>query len=188
LQLINRDRLPGMPVPPLADPMIIGIIARPIGTNGEVKVNKTSEGCPRCLYALKSEIIVRLEDQFRKLIITAQSPTSNWVRYKFKGIDTPEDAGLLSGAEIVIPWENRPEKDKDEYYVDDLIGCTVVADDDTELGFLSEVLHFGHHDIWKVDGCFGEVLIPAVKEFIISVDVTSHLIVIRRVEGLWDEP
>lgn len=187
MQSINRDGLPGEPTHPIADPMVIGIIARPVGVNGEVKVNKTSEGCPRCLYALEKHVIVRLGEQFRKLIITAQSPTSNWVRYKFEGVDTPEEADTLRGAEIVIPWENRPEKGKDEYYVDDLIGCSVVADDDTELGYLSEVLHFDHHDIWKVDGCFGEVLIPAVKEFVISVDVKSHRIVIRRIEGLWDE-
>lgn len=179
--------IPGDPVPPVDDPMVIGIIARPVGIHGEVKINKTTNGCPACLLSLREKIVIRLRDEFRELKLTHTSPTGNWIRFKFADVESPEHADLLRGAEIVIPSSEKPEKGADEYYVDDLTGCQVVADDDTDLGFLQEVWHQEHHDVWVVDGMYGEILVPAVKEFVLNVDVKNHVIVIKRVDGLWEE-
>ena len=179
--------LPGTPASEIKDPMVIGVIARTVGVNGEVKVNSLNQGCPECLRGVYGEITIRLKNHFRRVNVTHQSPTADWTRFKFEGVDSPEHAEVLRGAEVVIPWEKRPPKPNDEYYVDELIGCTVVSDSGEEVGLLTEVWHQGHHDLWMVDGSYGEVLIPAVKEYILSVNTTEHRITVRRVEGLWDE-
>lgn len=179
--------LPGTPALPIDDPMVIGRIARPVGVRGEVKVSKIANGSPRSLQALGEYVLIQIDGQFRTLHIIHKSPTGDWIRFKIEGVETPEHAALLQGAEIIIPAAERPSKDQDEYYVDDLIGCNVLSEDDLELGFIQEVWHQPHHDIWVVDGMMGEILIPARKEFVLSVDLKNHQIVVKRVEGLWEE-
>ncbi|MBT7617663.1 MAG: 16S rRNA processing protein RimM [Calditrichaeota bacterium] len=180
----NGIGLPGTTVCGPVDPIVIGRIARPVGVKGEAKTVSTS-GSPDIILN-KSRIVLRFQDQYRSLRVSRSQLTGKWIRLKFVGINTPEEAAVLNGAEIVIPAADRPESDEHEYYVDDLVGCTVIADDGEEIGFLQEVWHQGHHDIWVIDGLGGEVLIPAVKEFILSVDLEKHMITIKRVEGLLD--
>jgi len=169
----------------LNNPISIGRIARPVGVNGDVKVYSISNE-PEHLTGL-AKITVALPEGFRKLNILRSKRTNNWLRMTLEGIETREDAYLLSGCEIVIASSELPKPSTDEYYIDDLIGCRVIADDDTELGIIKEVMKQGHHDLWVIDGYFGEILVPAVKEYIVKVDVRNHLIVIRRIEGLWEE-
>lgn len=180
----NVVGLPGTTVSPPVDPIVIGRIARPVGVKGEAKAVSTS-GSPD-LILNKNRIVIRSQDQYRSLRVSRSQLTGKWIRLKFDGINTPEDVAVLTGAEIVIPAADRPESDEHEYYVDDLVGCTVIADDGEVIGFLQEVWHQGHHDIWVIDGLAGEVLIPAVKEFILSVDLEKHMITIKRVDGLLD--
>lgn len=165
--------------------MVIGNVARPVGIHGEIKVTSPS-GEPERLLGLKS-IIVNLNNNFRSLEVTRSVITSKWIRIKCDGVDSPEEAALLTGGDIVIAAADRPQQADDQFYVDDLIGCIVSADDGEELGLMREIWHQGHHDIWVVDGPHGEILVPAVKEFILSVDLQDHRITVQRVEGLWED-
>ena len=70
--------------------------------------------------------------------------------------------------------------------MNDLIGCSVISDKDEELGFIKEVWHQPHHDIWVLDGFEKEILIPAVKEFVLDIDTSNHIIRVKYIEGLWD--
>lgn len=177
--------MPGKMAKKLREPMTIARIARPIGLNGEVKITGFT-GCGSCLLD-NGEITVLINDQFRRLTVTHSSNSGSWMRFKLADVNTVEQAALLQGAEIVIEYSDRIEKPPSEYYVDDLIGCSVKTDDMIDLGFLNEVWHQDHHDIWVVTGAFGEILIPAVKEFILEVNLNTHSISVRHVEGLWDE-
>ena len=106
--------------------------------------------------------------------------------FKIAGVDDPETAALLSGCEIVTSTKERPSLPKTEYYIDDLIGSTVETTDGEMIGLMVEVIPQGHHDLWVVNGADGEILIPAVKQFIAQVDKQHHRIIINRIEGLWD--
>ena len=165
--------------------MVIGSIARPVGVRGDVKAVSTA-GHPQRLVDLESVIVGR-DNEWSRLTVQAAKLSGKWVKIKFESIDSPEQASRLSGAEIVIPSAERMTLSADEYYVDELIGCSVVSDTGTELGFLVEVMHQAHHDIWVVDGPLGEILFPAVSEHIVSTDVEAHRIEVRYYEGLWDE-
>ena len=63
----------------------------------------------------------------------------------------------------------------------------MVSDDGEELGVLVEVWKQSAQDIWVIDGQFGEILVPAVKKFILNVDMNRHIITVKRMEGLWEE-
>ncbi|MDP8229141.1 MAG: ribosome maturation factor RimM [Candidatus Electryoneaceae bacterium] len=175
---------PGISVKAPEDPTVIGRIARPVGVHGEVKVFMEPTHPDRLLSFNK--LIVRSKNQCRLLTVENIEKTAGWFRVKLSGLNTPEEAAFLGGWEIITSTAERPILDDDEFYIDDLIGCIVYTDDDEELGLLREVMSQAHHDLWVIDGFEGEILLPAVKDFIVGVDVKQHRIVIKRIEGLWD--
>lgn len=182
---LDQIDLPGIPVTRPHDPVVYARIARPVGIKGDIKVILESAVADR-LYQ-SDNIIVSIGGSFRSFQIESCLPSGKWFRIHLKDIDSPESAGLLAGCEIVGDAGKKPKLDDGEYYVDEIIGCFAFSDDDTDLGIVREVMHQGWHDIWVIDGQFGEILIPAVEQFILSVDLNHKRIIIKRIEGLWDE-
>lgn len=177
--------LPGKPVQPPDDPTVIGRIARPVGIQGEVKAIVESVDSAR-LTRLKS-VIVRVNNEYRCFNVIRSQTFQGWCKILLDGIDTPEIASSLTNGEIVIPSSQRIELPDDEYYIDDLVGCIAFSETGKELGIITEIIQMDHHDIWTLDGPFGEIMIPAVSEFIRNVDLNAHRITIRQIAGLWNE-
>ena len=74
---------------------------------------------------------------------------------------------------------------KDEYFIADLIGMQVDNEDGQPLGTLRDVLETGANDVYEValaDG--GQVLIPAIRECILEVDVEQGRMRVHLLDGL----
>ena len=73
-----------------------------------------------------------------------------------------------------------------EYFLTDIIGLNVIdADNGTVYGTVTDIINRGASDIYVVNTPNGERMLPAVDEFIISVDVEKGVSV-RVIEGLLD--
>lgn len=66
---------------------------------------------------------------------------------KFPGIDTPEDARLLTGKTIAIPKEQLPALKKDQYYWSDLEGLNVINQHGENVGTIRYLMETGSHDV-----------------------------------------
>ena len=96
------------------------------------------------------------------------------------GITAPQLAKALTGFEILVPPDDLPEiEDEDEFYVHELMGMTVVDTERGELGTIREVFTAGANDVWVVRGGPEEVLIPAVKQFVLEVDREARRVTVR---------
>ena len=74
---------------------------------------------------------------------------------------------------------------KDEYFIADMIGLTVYTEDGEEFGTLRDVLETGANDVYIIDSVkHGEVLIPAIKQCVLDVDIENNKMVIHLMEGL----
>lgn len=72
----------------------------------------------------------------------------------------------------MVTRENAVKLNKDEYFIADLIGMKVENEDGSFSGVLKDVIETGANDVYTIlcgDG--KEVLIPAIKECILSVDL-----------------
>jgi len=185
VSVFKYGNLPGKRAKEPADPVIIGRFARPVGIQGELKVR--AENIDASLILELKTLTVRFKNGFRQFDVLKTSQVGASFRFLLADIDSRDSAGLLTGCEIVIAASEVPALPDSEYYIDDLTGCMVVTDENEELGFLREVWQQGHHDVWVVDGQSGEILIPAVKDLVLNVDLLNHRITIRNVEGLWAE-
>ena len=92
-------------------------------------------------------------------------------------------AETLQWQYLEIPTPARPELDDDEFLSQDLIGLKVVTTDGKELGEVEDVVVMPAHDVIQV----GELLIPAVLEFIKDVDLDSGVMTVQLIPGMLDD-
>ena len=75
--------------------------------------------------------------------------------------------------------------EEDEYYIADMIGMKVVTDKGEEFGILKNVMETGANDVYVIEHpSKGEILIPAIKECILDVDIPGRLMKIHVMDGL----
>jgi len=109
----------------------------------------------------------------------------NLVILKFKGYDNINDIEKYKGKSLLVDRENAVRLRRDEYFIADMIGMHVFTEDGEEFGTLKDVLETGANDVYIIDSPkYGEVLIPAIKQCILSVDVEEEKMVIHLMEGL----
>ena len=74
---------------------------------------------------------------------------------------------------------------KDEYFIADLIGLKVYTEDDAFLATLDDVIQTGANDVYQVVTEEGkEILIPAIRQCILEVDVEEGRMKVHLLEGL----
>lgn len=73
------------------------------------------------------------------------------------------------------------------FYWHELIGCRVVTVDGEELGEVEDVFRVGEAEVYSVRGARGELLIPAVSDFVRELAPAERRIVVDRVALGLDE-
>ena len=161
----------------------VGVISSTHGLRGEVKVFPTTDDAAR-FQTLKNVV---LDTGREKLDLEIQSVRffKQFVIVKFKGIDNINDIEMYKQRELWVPREEAQELDEDEYYIADLIGMDVVLEDGSHFGTLKDVMETGANDVYVVKDENGkEVLLPAIKECILDVDVEKNSMTIHLMKGL----
>jgi len=75
--------------------------------------------------------------------------------------------------------------EENEYFICDLIGLRVVTDEGEDFGVLTDVMQTGANDVYCIrTEEHGEVLIPAIKDCILDVDVEAGKMKIHLLDGL----
>jgi len=101
-----------------------------------------------------------------------------------EGCHTRNDAETLRDKKVLIRLDQAAPLAEGEYYLYELIGLRVFADD-LEIGRVKEVLETGANDVYVVEGDeYGEVLIPAHDETILNIDFDAGFITMALPEGL----
>lgn len=111
----------------------------------------------------------------------------NIVLLKIKGIDTINDAELYRNKVVYL---NRTDlkMDKDTYFIQDIIGCTVYdAQSGDVLGKLTDVSKTGANDVWHVTNQSGEYLVPVIDDVVKTVDPAKERIEITPLKGIFDD-
>ena len=72
---------------------------------------------------------------------------------------------------------------KGAYFLQDIIGASVVTEDGSEIGVLKDILETPASQIYVVKG-EGEPLVPAVAEFVLKVDAENAVVTVRLIEGM----
>ncbi|HIX59621.1 MAG TPA: ribosome maturation factor RimM [Candidatus Blautia gallistercoris] len=161
----------------------VGIISTTHGIKGEVKVFPTTDDAAR--FEELEYVLLDTGREKRKLEIAGVKYFKQFAILKFKGIDNINDIEKYKGKGLWVPREEAQELFEDEYYIADLIDMKVFLEDGSFFGTLEDVIETGANDVYSIrreDG--SEVLIPAIHQCILDVDVEQKEMRIHLMDGL----
>jgi 16S rRNA processing protein RimM len=95
-----------------------------------------------------------------------------------------DTAGALRGMLVQIPVEDAVPLDTDEYYAFQIIGLAVTTDTGLDLGRITDVLETGANDVYVVRGPYGELLLPAIREVILELNLEKGRATVHLIPGL----
>lgn len=164
----------------MQDDVIIGKVVAPFGVRGEVKTAILTDFPER--FDKGNTITLKMPDGKRQEVkILSSREQGGGVTLKLSGFDTRSDAELLRNAEIVIPESEVAELPEDTFYIFELIGLKVVTDDGREFGKITEVIQAGGNDVYETST---GLLIPAIKDVIVKIDIKEGQMIIHPIPGL----
>jgi 16S rRNA processing protein RimM len=156
----------------------IGIVVKPWGVRGEVKIRVTSD-LPGRFHGLSTVWLDGGTGGPVSYRIETVKDLKGAVAVKLAGIDTPEQAELLRGATAGVPASQRPALDEGSWYIDELVGLEVVDETGRRIGTLKAVWQGAAQDVFEVATAAEPLLLPAVAAFILKVDPEVGRIVVR---------
>lgn len=163
----------------------IGIVTSPHGVKGELKVFPTTDD-PRRFKRLK-EVIMDTGKGRLSLEIEDVKFLKQFVVLKFKGLDSRDEVERYRRASLLVTRENAVRLGRNEYFRADLIGLAVRNEDGAEIGRLKDVMETGANDVYVIDLADGrELLLPAIRQCVLEVDVEAGFVRIHILEGLLD--
>lgn len=161
----------------------IGQIVNTFGIKGFVKVNPFVDDISR--FDDLEKVYIKRNKELKEMQVEEVKYHKNMVLVKFKGIDRVEEAELLRNSYLEVDRENAIELQEGEYFIVDLLGLNVFADDGRELGKLEDIFNTGSNDIYVVRTEDGkQLLLPAISEVIKEINLKESKIVVHLIEGL----
>ncbi len=162
----------------------IGKIVSVHGLKGDVKVE------PWCN---EPEFICEFDrlyskDGKKKYEIERCRIQKNTAIMKIKGIDSVEEGQAMRN-KLLFMDRNDVELEDGFYFFQDLIGLEVLnADSKEAYGSITDVLQTGANDVYEIKSADSkEYYIPAIPDVIDSIDLEGGKMLIRPLEGLFDE-
>ena len=169
----------------MEDLLQVGIITSTHGVRGEVKVYPTTDD-PRRFRRLK-EVVLDTGKEKMNLEIEGVKFFKQFVILKFKGLDNINDIEKCRQKSLYVTRKNAVRLQRDEYFIADLIGLKVQDEDGKELGTVKDVIETGANDVYEVEMADGKsLLLPAIKQCILNVDVENGTMQVHVLEGLLD--
>ena len=163
----------------------VGVITSTHGVHGEVKVFPTTDD-PKRFKKLKEVLLDTGKGQIPLEIVQIKF-LKNMVILQFKGHDRIEDVEMYRGRDLLVTRDHAVELGPDENFIVDLIGLSVVTDEGESLGTLTDVLLTGANDVYEVTMEDGKkVLLPAIKQCILNVDLEAGKVLVHVLDGLLD--
>jgi 16S rRNA processing protein RimM len=141
-----------------------GRVGRPHGLDGSFHVSEPTPG----LLTLGMSVVLGN----RELRITRRAGTDARPIVRLEGCEDRPCAEALAGVEMLVARHEAPELGPDEWWAEDLEGCTV-HDQGQTVGVVRRLVQLPSCEVLEVarEGGAGELLVPLVTDAVRSVDV-----------------
>lgn len=160
----------------------VGAITSTHGLNGEVKVFPTTDDPKR--YSSLKEVWLDTGREKLGLKVERVRYFKQFVIVKFRGLDHIEDVEKYVKKNLYVTRDHAVKLRDNEYFIADLIGLSVTNEQGRDLGVLTDVLATGANDVYVVTKEGKELLIPAIRQCILNVDLEAGRMRVHLLEGL----
>jgi 16S rRNA processing protein RimM len=188
--------------------VLVAHILRPRGNKGEVAVELITD-FPERLTQLREVFLGRGDSEPRRHVVKSCWLSQNHrgqAVFHFEGINSISDAEKLRGLDVLLPFEQRVALPAGQFFVSDLIGCSVFESASSPivlssspclassapsfLGTVRDVQFSGEGvagtPLLAVDTSEEELLIPLAEEICSRIDVSARRIDVVLPDGLRD--
>jgi 16S rRNA processing protein RimM len=169
-----------------ADLVTIGKIERHFGVRGEFKVRSLSDVPGRLDHLKQVRVLAPTGEMVERTVSHVRRAGSTYIM-GLAGVTTPEEAATLRGGLLQVPRAPAEVLAADVYFECDLIGLAVETEQGDEVGALEAILEIPDNRIFVVRKGTKEILIPAAKSFVASVDLQRRRMVVRGIDDLFEE-
>ena len=157
----------------------VGVILGAHGSDGRVRVQPETDNPQRFRKG------ARLITGDRELHVErVQRTPVGLLLLRFMEVATRDDAAALHSQTLYVPTDEAPETPPDAYYHFQLVGMSVVDEAGELLGTLTEIIATGANDVYVVTAESAELLLPAMGDVIVSVDVNANRMTAAVPDGL----
>lgn len=163
----------------------LGQIVSTHGIKGEMRFNPW---CDKPEFVKKFKTLYFDKNGEKSVKVISARPHGNMVILMLEDIDTVEKAQSLKNT-VLYMKRSDAKLPKGTWFVQELFDCTVIDYNNGKvLGTIVDVSETGANDVWHVKTPKGnEVLIPAIKQVLINVDVEKGEILINPIKGLFED-
>ncbi len=124
--------------------------------------------------------IVYIGNSQKEYEVATVRPTADKMLISFKGLTDCDQVSILRNQIVSIKTVDANQLPEGEYYHHEIIGMTVVEEDGTLVGIISEILVTGANDVYVIKKENGEeLLLPAIRDAVRSIDRGSRKMVVR---------
>ncbi|HLO17526.1 MAG TPA: ribosome maturation factor RimM [Anaerolineales bacterium] len=163
--------------------LVVGFLRRAHGVHGEMVMDLHTDFPER----LRSGRKLLVGEEHKSMTLAAARPHAKGMLVKFKGIETPEDAGQFRNQWVYVKASDVPSLPEGKIYQHELFGFNVVDENDNRLGELVEIIETGANDVYVIrDTEAHEILLPAIPSVILDLDPARRLMRVHLLEGLSD--
>lgn len=167
------------------DKILIGQIINFHGIKGGLKVRHLTDDLER----FSDLDYLYIEDpktkEVRRFDIERVQPHKGFLIMYLKGYGNINEVEHLKNRYLYIEKAQRKELEEDTYFIQDLIGLEVESLKEGRIGTLKDVIQAGSNEVYIIrGGDYGEVMIPAAKEFIKEVDLENGKMKVELIEGM----
>jgi 16S rRNA processing protein RimM len=159
----------------------VGRVLSPHGLHGEINIEPLTTQ-PEHLATGR---------RFRLEGVEHEVEASRWrkslVLLKLSGIDDVDAVEALRGRLLSVPESELASLPEGEYYTYQIVGLEVFDGDGERLGKVIRLFPTGSNDVYVVEGPRGEILLPAVDDVIVEVDVEGGRMVVSLMDGMLPE-
>ena len=165
--------------------VVLGKLMKPHGIKGAIRVEYYAESPD----LLEKPLMLRA-GRFapRPVRIREWSLWKDQLILTIEGVNDRTQAEQMRGQELLIDASHLPEAEDDEPYLLDLLGLTVKLENGEVVGELEDIDFPAGQEMWVIrapesEGGY-EVLLPAVPEFVLDIDLDAEVVTIAPPEGL----
>ena len=159
--------------------MPVARILKPHGLEGEVVVELCTDAPERLTE--DGSVTLSAPGQVGEFKVESVRPTTGErALMKFRGVDDRDEAERLRGRLVQVDRQSIPPPPEGAYYDFQIVGLRVITTAGKQLGRVTEIIRTGANDIYATD----DVLIPAVDNVIVAIDLERGEMTVEEVEGL----
>ncbi len=160
--------------------LVIGRIVAARGVHGELKVEISTDE-PDRFFRLRE---VYLGDALTHFAVKRARLFQGYALLTLHGIEDRTTAEGWRGMYVYVKAEDAIPLAEGEYYHYQIRGLWAITTEGEKLGRVTEVLATGANDVYVVQGAQGEILLPAIRDVILNIDLKAGSLLVRLPDGL----